>query len=124
MRVLLWLLLCLTIPFQGVAVAHAIKTPCPMELMGQELMGQEQMAHELMASDSDSAGDCCNDPVTVAKTGQLCKAGQECPTGGLGILDYPAVAASTRIRALTISFPAPFNPRFNPSSVWRPPALI
>jgi hypothetical protein len=114
MRALLILLLCLTIPFQGVAASHAFKAPCPME----------QMGHAMAMDDGDLDRDCCNDPVTAAKTGQLCKVGQECPTGGIGILVRAALAESPGISSLTISFPPTLSPSPNLSSIWRPPALI
>lgn len=113
MRALLLFLLCLAIPFQGVAAAYAVKTPCPMEQMGAT-----------MAMDAgDTEYDCCNDPVTFAKTGQMCKVGQECPTGGFGMLVAVVLTASPPLQALSLSFPPPYYPPANLASIWRPPAL-
>ena len=118
MRAFLLLLLCLTIPVQGVVAAHAFKTPCPMEQMGHMDMADSDSA------DNDSADmDCCNDPVTAAKTGQLCKVGQECPSGGLGILVSTEPNDSPSIRLLTMAFSPPLNPHPKLSSIWRPPTL-
>ncbi|NQD37635.1 hypothetical protein HPT27_11420 [Permianibacter sp. IMCC34836] len=82
-----------------------------------------QSSHTMVMADDDSGDDCCNDAEAVAKTGQLCKAGQECPTGSLGILIQPAVDVSPRITALAFSVTPLFIHTFDPSSVWRPPAL-
>lgn len=113
MRVLLWFLLCLTIPVQGVAAAHAFKHPCPME----------QAGHTMMMEAADAEGDCCNDPVTVVKTGKLCKAGQECPVSGSCLPALTATSTSPRVASRAVAFPRPFLLLLSPASVWRPPAL-
>lgn len=113
MRLLLALLLCLVIPLQGFANAHAFaqQQPCPMEqVAAQALAGEAAMAH-----------DCCNDAETADETGQACKPAQECKLSqACGLL--PAVQAAALAPGLRL---VPLSPdelqSFDPSGVWRPP---
>ena len=88
-----------------------------------------QLTTELSADDHAAHAaamamhDCCNDADAAAKTGKLCKVGQECavghaagPTPGLHTphdAALPVLGAPAR----------PFLLSFDPPGVWRPPAL-
>lgn len=71
-----------------------------------------------------SYDDCCNDAETFAKTGQVCKSGQECSVGFQGLTSLPVSASM--LPAFTASFPtlAVFSHSFDPAALWRPPAQI
>ncbi|WP_119155050.1 hypothetical protein [Caldimonas tepidiphila] len=114
MRVLLALLLCLAIPLQGFANAHAFADqPCPME----------QAAYQAASDMAAMEADCCNDAETAGTTGKTCKTGQDCklaqaflvlpPVGGLGRLPPSSLVPA----------PPGLHPSSDPSSVWRPPTL-
>ncbi len=117
MRFLLALLLCLAIPLQGWAAGRGASTPCPMAAT---------MAMQTSAGSVDmnaATGDCCNDAVTAALTGKLCKTGQECPTptGAFVASAHPAVSPLP-----TAAVPAFFSsapPSGAADSVWRPPTI-
>lgn len=79
----------------------------------------EVVAMAAMAADDD----CCNDADTVAKTGKLCKTGQECSAGGIGLIASFRTASFTPEHPLRIDSPA--RPIFDaaPAGIWRPPTL-
>ena len=122
MRLLIALLLCLAIPLQGWAAGAGVQAPCPM---GDMVAMQADAASGEMADLGvmDDIVDCCNDAATVALTGKLCKAGQECqaPTGWLTTPLQPIVQALPTSVLLVTATPTP--PRGAPASVWRPPTL-
>ena len=111
MRAFMAFLLCLTIAFQGIANAHAFEQPCPME----------QGTHAVMLDAPAVAHDCFNDADTAAKTGKLCKSGQECSVSHAFAVSPLTVAshAPASCRIATTADLAP--PSFDPSAVWRPP---
>ncbi len=119
-RLFLLMLLSLAVPLQGMAGVHMLAAPCPMEPSSG--MARMQMSDSEQAIAGAAEHDCCNDAVTAAKTGQMCKTGQDCPVSAL----YPAGLSA----ALTLSVtPATHYPSlvlsvrtFDASSVWRPPA--
>lgn len=105
--------LCLLVVFQGNFSAVVLKEPCPME----------QGMHAAMMDDSGGAGDCCNDAETAAKTGKVCKTGQECSLSQMFTLishQLPAQRplATTPKVACTVS-----SPSVNLPDIWRPPTL-
>ena len=124
-RVFLLLLLSLAIPVHGYAVLDVQRAPCPMRA---GMMVAPTAAPMSMAGSATPAAqerrDCCNDPDTVSKTGKLCKAGQECKTGGLApallhsapLLDLACVAIET--------LPSQPFPQRRRVSIWRPPSLL
>lgn len=114
MRTLLLLILCLAIPLQGFAAMVALEPPCPMEATA---------AGSMDASDS-MAHDCCNDADTVAKTGKLCKMGQECPSGGQYLLFPPVVLAVAPVTVDRFSLITHFIPTLSPAGLWRPPTQL
>jgi len=129
MRAFLLFLLCLTIPVQGVAAAHAFNTPCSMDMPVIDLVAKDKGAQEpgdqsMAMADGAAGDDCCNDAAVVTETGHPCKTGQECPSGGLGILIRPTLTTSALV--VSQAFPAAllFIRSSDPTSVWRPPALI
>ncbi len=70
-RLFLLTLLCLSIPLQGIAGVCMAASPCPMD---QEMMAMSaDIGHEAAMEH-----DCCNDADTFAKTGKMCKTGQDC----------------------------------------------
>lgn len=118
-RLFLLMLLCFAVPIQGIAEVHVLSAPCPMEQ--SDHMAQMQMVD--MDTQDMANHDCCNDIETVAKTGKMCKTGQDCPVSAL----YPA---SLAISLSVVMAPATLHPSlvlsvrsFDASSVWRPPAL-
>jgi hypothetical protein len=99
---------------QTLAQVPAERTPCPM-----------------MQSDADQAmpdlgfkHDCCNDAETVAKTGKLCKAAQEC-SSGVSILLFEATPLSP-VPVFSTHWLAgvPFALTLEPASIWRPPTPL
>ena len=71
----------------------------------------------------DGRHECCNDAETSAKTGKLCKAGQECNLSQLFTVVSLRPPGHQPVAALPVSPGNPFPPSFNPSDIWRPPAL-
>lgn len=117
LRLFLLMLLCLAIPLQGVAGVHMLSAPCPMEQSG----GTAQATMADMDQQAMADHDCCNDAETAAKTGKMCKTGQDCPVSAL----YPAsfVSSLPLSVAPTMQYPSlVLSVRtFEASSVWRPP---
>lgn len=115
-RALLFGLLCFAISLQGFAGVALPEKPCPMESAAQSA---EVVAMAAMAADHD----CCNDADTFAKTGKLCKTGQECSAGGIGPIASCRIALFTPVPPLRIDSPA--QPIFDaaPAGIWRPPTL-
>lgn len=114
-KLCLLMLLCLAVPLQGIAGVHMMSAPCPIEQLDQTA----QMAD--MDTQAMSDHDCCNDVKTIAKTGKMCKTGQDCPVSAL----YPA---SFAVLSVVATAPATLYPSFVLSvrsfdafSVWRPP---
>jgi len=110
MRVFIAFLLCLTVAFQGIAIAHTFKQPCPMEQGMQVVMDIPV-----------SADDCCNDADTAAKTGKLCKTGQACNMSSacaIAPLQVPMHVPASPCLVPTAGF---VTLSFDPSGVWRPP---
>ena len=119
-RLFLLTLLCFAIPLQGMASVRMLAAPCPMEQ--QDSMAQMQMSDMDQHTASAAEHDCCNDADTAAKTGKMCKTGQDCSVSA----QYPAgiyssfflpVEQSTQYSSLVL-----FVRSFDASSVWRPPA--
>lgn len=113
-RLILLCVLSLTIPLQGIAGVPMAASPCPME---QEMMAMSaDMGHEAAMEQ-----DCCNDADTFAKTGKMCKTGQDCQV----LSQFPAFARPS-FPLLTADIPHYSSivlsvRSFDASSVWRPP---
>lgn len=120
MRLFLALILCLAIPFQGIARAHAIEPPCPMAQFAADLSAADQVAHAMTMIEHD----CCNDADSVAKTGKLCKTGQECKVGQSVALAAPVRLTPDRVPTQVAAHLPALLPPSHPPSVWRPPALV
>ena len=116
-KILLSGLICLGVAFQGFAGAALVEPPCPMTQAAPDTAMSPAMSGEQMH-------DCCTDAATFAKTGKMCKSGMAClsvsqaPRTFLGLIAH--VATVDRVTPI----PAPLIDTFDPSSVWRPPALI
>ncbi|MEO5734314.1 MAG: hypothetical protein ABIN96_16770 [Rubrivivax sp.] len=131
-RWLMLLLLCLTIPLQGMASAsvRGQRCLCPMESAPAAAATSDAAeAHaastaDVTASDDADIDGCCNDADTAARTGQPCKVGQECHAPVLALAH--AVAVSPAIGPLRPICPevADCGPADPPDVVWRPPARI
>ena len=133
-------LLCIALPLRAVADAVAYGKHCPMmqarvqtdqQLQMQAGPNTEQTSLHHADSHSNShspasaasSHDCCNDADTAARTGQLCKMGQECsapmtyllpPTMlQVGVANQPPIPTALHITLHT-------RP---PAAVWRPPSL-
>lgn len=115
-RIILILLLCLTIPIQGMAGVLAAESACPMA------QAASSMAMEDM--DSGQAHDCCTG--THLSGNKTCDTGQDCKFCGHIALNVQQIAESVAAIMLAEDFSAPqaFVPAFTPSGVWRPPALL
>ena len=115
--VMLLSLWCILLPLQaGAGNAAGDDKHCP------HMQDMKASAAISVDQNADHHG-CCNDAATVAKTGQLCKAGHECsPT--LGYMLAPThcqfVVTSDARQRQTIPIPRHTSP---PSAVWRPPTL-
>jgi hypothetical protein len=107
-------LLCIALPLRTVADAVVSDQHCPM-----------MQAHVQSDVQPQAPGDhdCCNDAATFAKTGQLCKMGQECsppmayplpPTVSLAVITAQHTETTTLFTRLHTRPPA---------AVWRPPSL-
>lgn len=111
-------LLCLMVLVQSAGAGHVDEPPCPM------MQGMDGHADGDSGSVDASAGDdCCNDDAIFAKTGQSCKAGQECPTGNSSLLTPVFAVAPSLFVSAPIPFSALLPPRFTLAHIWRPPAL-
>ena len=116
MKRLLLLTLCLLLPFQGFAALVAFEPPCPMAMSAGS--DAEAVSVDAMASD------CCNDADTVAQTGELCKSGQECSSGGPGLLFPPMMQAVAPVAAERFTLLSLFIPRLFLDGLWRPPTQL
>lgn len=117
MRAFTVFLFCLSIAFQGISSTHVFDKPCPME------QDMEQGMYPGMMGNSGGASDCCNDAETAAKTGKLCKTGQECSLSQVFIV-VPSQSPDQKPLATTpIVASNLFHPLFNPSDIWRPPTF-
>lgn len=112
-RTLLLGLLCFAISIQGFAHTAMPEKPCPM-----------QQSDAVAAITPDADHDCCNDADTAARTGKVCKTGQECPVGGIGPIMSFQAASPTPMDPLRLVFRARAMFDSGPSGVWRPPTLI
>ena len=111
-KTLLLLILCLAIPLQGFAALAALGPPCSMEAMAGGSM------------DHSMADDCCNDADTVAKTGKLCKMGQECHSstqGPLFTLNIHLPSPPHSVRFALVELPVH---SLDPAGLWRPPTQL
>lgn len=118
-RFLLLILLILAIPMAGYAGLVAPKVPCPMKMAAMaEQYSDTHLGHAL----STQMADCCNDLDTLLKTGQPCKAGQDCKIGSLGLsVHFPTIPVSFNRDA----YLARLNDRaieLRTIPIWRPPA--
>jgi len=115
MRSLFLLLLCLTIPLQGFAAAHAFENPCPMH-DGHPMSG---------IGDDTPRHDCCNDHKQEpgAQRSDLCKAGTQCQSSSpvmLSLIVHPAAPRCRRVLAVALKLEPPASPLIG---VWRPPTI-
>jgi hypothetical protein len=102
-------LLCLAIPLQGVARVMTTETACPAKLSG------------MATDDTSDTHNCCNDVDTVAKTGQHCKAEQDCQPTSLGMINQMESLLPASVGTEKISLANTFALTFDPSATWRPP---
>ncbi len=113
LRALLLLLLSLTLPLHGMAALVAVELPCAME---QPLV---QARHPV----ATHGAPCCNDAEAAARTGQLCKSGQDCKSLSFA-LGPPAETRRVRQRQLPGPVLRPVG-RLDAArtTIWRPPLL-
>jgi len=116
-RLVIVCLVSLGISLQGFAGVRAAEVPCPMMQAAAE-------SAESAAMPAGMGHDCCNDAATFAKTGKPCKTDLSCQ-----ILSQALQSGYTFVLFATTAEPAvPFRDRVirphDPSTVWRPPALI
>lgn len=115
-RRLLFLLVCLGLALQAPAVRALDTTPCPMEAPMRAMLA----AGDLNPMDLP---DCCNDMLTFAATGHLCKPGFDCgsATTVICLCDQPSASPAAAVSFCTPARPAP--PFAAPiAQPWRPPA--
>jgi hypothetical protein len=115
-RIILIIALCIAVPFQAVAGTLLVSAPCPM------MQDQSDTMMQHMADMNNAAQhDCCNDADTVAKTGKLCKTGQECPSSSVYLPEpFLAMAAAFAVSKPIFSRNTLIISR-NSALVWRPP---
>lgn len=104
LRRLLLVLLSITLPVYGWA-SIAVASPCPMQA------GSATMK---------PGGTCCQD-TDHAKSGNPCKAGQECQTGALYQPTIAAVLPVVPRSTVIATLPEPQLAAGDPAFVWRPP---
>lgn len=68
--------------------------------------------------------DCCNDPLTAAETGQLCKTEVVCVTVGVSLPSPSNESEIAQSSDLVLSFVSLSPPTLQLATIWRPPALI
>ncbi|MDP2371708.1 hypothetical protein [Rhodoferax sp.] len=112
LRILLLCLLSLVIPAYGYAALGTAALPCPMTQ--HHATGDAASAH--------GGADCCDDADATAATGQPCKMGQDCPTGGLAWL-LPKGSLAVQVTQPTVHrFHTEVRIEPAQSNIWRPPA--
>lgn len=114
LRSLLILLIAFAVPVAGWANAVGYGAQrCPMTAGG--LAGMQTVKGK---------ADCCADMATVSKTGNPCKAGQECKIGSLG--QPAAVIAFMPVQAASPLSGFQSHPLLAavPGGVWRPPRQV
>ena len=74
--------------------------------------------------DSAEVHDCCNDADTIAKTGKLCKADQDCQPVNPGMINLMECRASAPVGIEKASPPSTIVLSFEPSATWRPPTSV
>lgn len=107
MRTPLLVLLLLSFLLQGVLPAHAGGNRCPMHDAGVTMKDM----------------DCCNDPLTAAATGELCKADVACATFAASLpipSSEPGIVQSPDHILPSLSLPLS---TLQLAAIWRPPAL-
>jgi hypothetical protein len=124
-------LLCVVLPLRAVADAVAANSNhCPMMQAQSDQDAPAQAEHHANGHPSSHAQetaaashDCCNDADTAARTGQLCKMGQDC-TAPMTYLLPPATLQQgvTTQRTFFASHHITLHNR-PPAAVWRPPSL-
>jgi len=115
-RILICFLLCLAVPVQGFASIAVSACTCPMS------------HHAAMedSSESSTMPDCCKHDDKYSQTCKDCNGGQQCHPS----TSWQYFSSAQVIQVPTIEQPvwasrvAQFIPSFDPSSVWRPPALF
>jgi hypothetical protein len=121
MRAFFYFLLSVVVAFQGIANAHILQQPCPMEHM--------QAASVMADADVDAdayayADDCCNDAATAAQTGKLCKTSAPCSSVSNACMLPSARAKLPAVQGGNLApVVQPHNTSFTSPSVWRPPLL-
>jgi hypothetical protein len=105
--------LCLLVIFQGNLYAGDKDNPCPMKTG----------SHAEMSGHSETGHDCCNDEETVAKSGELCKTGQECSFSHPYASASPQIPLHGPVVTGTLAVYRFFIPPQLPKAIWRPPAL-
>ncbi len=114
-RFLISLLLCIAIPAQGFASIAVAACSCPMK----HSAAMQQVA------ESAEMHQCCHQDEAPSKTCKSCKGGQHCQSTNWQFLgDGLAIQVPVTEQAVWISPRLQFVPSFDPSSVWRPPALV
>jgi len=112
MRIINLFFLCFALAFANASYAHSYETNCPMEEDGS-----------MATMDHADMPDCCNDAVMAAKTGQSCKADQDCSISNVvNLFSVPSwnfVFTDRRLARAGI----PFVPTLAPTDLWRPPTL-
>ena len=114
-RAFVLLLLSLAVPTYGFASLGASHKPCPMQMHG--------MAHPAPADAADGM-DCCVDLETFAKTGNPCKAGQDCHAGQMAPLPTAARAPLPASESAALPWAALAPIGLTGDAFWRPPRSV
>ncbi len=118
LRRLIALLVCLTISLQGWAVTGGAAAPCPMQ------QATEMAASQGTSGDVDQSrmGDCCNDELTFAQTGEPCKSAEPCHAPLLWVPARSEAAPQPAPASGAVAYLPPSAPDDPAASVWRPPS--
>jgi hypothetical protein len=112
MRIVNLLILCFALAFANVSYAQNHEKNCPMEQNGS----MATMNHADMP-------DCCNDAETAAKTGEFCKADQDCSISNVvlffSVSSWNFASTDRCLARASIAF----VPTLAPTDLWRPPTL-
>jgi len=116
LRTLLVCLLLVSLPLQAMTPKETNRAPCPMaHAMGSMAMDAD---HGTMPQQTP---DCCEDAETLARTGQLCKPGQDCQASQLSIPLQQPVTGPHAVAPPAQQAPPPIWSPLALNAIWRPP---
>jgi hypothetical protein len=116
-RLLLACVISLGVSLQGFASVIAIEAPCPIAHAAAD-SGTHAAMHD------EESADCCGDAATPGKSGKLCNMGAACHVEGQALQTAVALLKIVPVSVTVFLAPSLDPASWDPSYVWRPPALI